>query len=173
MTAAPASVQPITVEQLRGIVEGLGKYKVPPDDALAVLAAVLTGWQSCNDAVKWDYRVVEHGRARIENLPPGLRLTFDADARAIGHPRPRRGNRGQTRIREKGWHDLAPDVAARFREMMTKANPGQGFGDRGGPVAHFVAAVIPLVFADQMPDANTIGQFLARHRREQETRARR
>src|SRR5262249_59258288 len=50
MTAAPASVQPITVEQLRGIVEGLGKYKVPPDDALAVLAAVLTGWQSCHDA---------------------------------------------------------------------------------------------------------------------------
>lgn len=174
MNVPSDDLQPITAEQLRKIIEGLeSRCKVPPVDELAVLAAALTGLQYCNlpPDQEWDRdfptRVtdVTSRRDTVRKTSPRLRPTFDIDERTrddgttIGHPR----------HDEKDWRDLAPDIAARFRRVY----PGQEFGDRGGPVARFAAAVIPLIFPGQNPDADTVGQYLARHRRKQETRARR
>jgi hypothetical protein len=159
MRAPPdaGTVQPITADKLRKIIEGL-QCHVPSDDKLSVAAAMLTGMQSCNldPCQEWgDYRVEERGRARIETVPSWLRLTFDADKRAIGHPRKKK----------KGWRDFASDIADLFRGMMEEANPGQGFGDRDGPLADFVAAVIPLIFPNEEPSGSAVGQCLARRRK--------
>jgi hypothetical protein len=161
MKAPPEHVEPITAGQLRKIIKGLGKrYSPPPDPELAVLAAVLTGWQSCNDDPEWgDPAFVvsvydERGRARIDKTPPWLRLGFDADKRALGHLRRRKRDR----------RDLARDIGPRFQQMMQGANPGLPFGSRDGPVARFIAAVIPLVFPGQHSSVPAVGQLL--HRRD-------
>jgi hypothetical protein len=176
MKAPPnaGTVQPITADQLRKIIEGLqcssqvrGRRRpaprrwrchVPSDDKLSVAAATLTGMRSCNldPCQEWgNHRVEVRGRARIETVPPWLPLAFDATARAIGHPRKKK----------KGWRDFAPDIAALFRGMMEEANPGRPFRDRDGPLADFVATVIPLIFPNEKPSASAVGQYLARWRR--------
>lgn len=161
MKAPPPHVAPITTGQLRKIIAGLGKRYCPPSaNELAVLAAVLTGMQSCNliddlgQGPEFFTRVedVKGGPARIHKEPPWLQLTFDADKRAIGHPR----------RRKKTWRDLAPDIAAEFRKAMRPTNLHEPFRDRDGPVAAFVAAVVPLIFPDQRPSAGAVGQCLAR-----------
>jgi hypothetical protein len=138
MKAPPGHVEPITAGQLRKIIKGLG-YCPPSDSELAVLAATLTGWQSCNDAPEWGCHVrVENvkdkgGPARVDKVPPWLRLTFDADKRALGHPRPGMKDKwpidhpryGEKDWRKKDCHDLVLDIAPRFRGMMQKANPGR------------------------------------------------
>jgi hypothetical protein len=179
MKAPPPHVDPITADKLREIIAKLKRCHPPPDHELGMLAAVLTGWQSCNlpddcgQGREFFTRVedVEGGPAR-DKVPPWLRLTFDADKRLIGHPRPGMKHKwlvghprhGEKNWRKNGWHDLALDIAPRFREMMQKEgrNPGRLFRDRGGPVERFVAAVIPLVFPDQHLSAAVVGQYLHR-----------
>jgi hypothetical protein len=172
MKASPPHVAPITADQLRRIIEGLGdRYRVPSSDALNVLAAVLTGMQSCNDPDDWgrggefEVRVeattkgspahiegIKGSPARLDKRGLLPRLTFDADKRTIGHPRRRR--RG-----------LLPDIAAEFRKAMKPTNPNAPLGDRDGPVADFVAAVIPLIFQGHRLSASAAGQRITRARR--------
>ena len=173
MKAPLPHVETITADQLRGIIEGLGCH-APPAPELAALAATLTGWQACNDAEEWGCYVrvedVKGGPARVDKVPPWLRLTFDADKRLLGHPRPGKKHKwpidhprhGEKDWRKKDCHDLVLDIAPRFRGMMQKANPGRPFRDKGGPIARFIAAVIPLVFPDQRLSAAAVGQYLAR-----------
>jgi hypothetical protein len=171
-----AAERGIKAGQLRKIIEGLkGRpHNSPPDHELSVLAAVLTGIQSCNLPDDWGrggdfYAHVDAiegikgtpARFGDKGPPPQPRLTFDAGKRLIGHPR----------RKQRKWSDFEPDIAARFQQMMKAANPGQEFRDRDGPVADFVAAVAPLVFPGQKTTAGAVGQRLARRRRK--TRARR
>jgi hypothetical protein len=163
MTAAPATVQ------LRKIIEGVGgRCKVVvSDDELAVFAAALAGWRDGNVPPRgwWEnpgeFSVCADGVRH--SVPVHLQHAVER-----GQVKPA-GPIGRLKRRKRKWHDLAPDIAAWFRRM----SPGQEFGDRDGPVARFVAAVIPLAFPDQNPDVGTVGQYLARHQQKQKTRARR
>jgi hypothetical protein len=180
MKAPPPHVAPITADRLRGIIAKLKGYDPPPDHELDMLAAVLTGWQSCSlpDDCGQGREFLTHvedgqgGPARVDKVPPWLRLTFDADKRLIGHPRPGMKHKwpighprhGEKDWREKGWRDLARDIGPRLRQMMIAANRGsrQRFGYRDGPVAGFIAEVIPLVFPGQESTVDAVGQYLAR-----------
>jgi hypothetical protein len=154
-TAAAASV---TAYQLLEIIRGL-KLRPPPDKELAVLVAMLAGMRYCNEPTEM---LDEHGRfLRHAQRPPHLRPLFDAEARAIGHPRPRRGTARLTHRRPKKWQDFAPEIAARFRAMY----PDQEFGDREGPLAGFVAAVVPSIFPKQKPSVRAVGLLLARRKK--------
>jgi hypothetical protein len=136
-----------------------------------VLAAVLTGMQSCNDPDDWgqggEFEVcveattkgspayiegIKGSPARSDKRGLRPRLTFDTDKRAIGH----------RRRDERDWRDFDSDIAAEFRKAMETTNRDEPFGDRGGPVERFVAAVVPLIFPDQHPSADAVGQHLAR-----------
>jgi hypothetical protein len=176
MRAPPGHVEPITADRLHKIIKCLG-YCPPSDAKLVVLAAVLTGMQSCNLPDDWgrDFftRVedVKGGPARVDKVPPWLRLTFDADKRALGHPRPGMKHKwpighprhGEKDWRKKDWRDLARNIGPRVRQMMIAANPGrQRFGYRDGPVTGFIVEVIPLVFPDQESTVDAVGQYLAR-----------
>jgi hypothetical protein len=122
-------------------------------------AVEFTKMQRCNDPPSpwWenpgDFTLrVNEGPARSQT-PVHLRAAY-AHGRALP-PWERR---------KKDWRDLAPDIAAGFRRLY----PDETFRDRDGPLARFVAEVIPLIFPDQRPSASAVGQFLAR-----KTRARR
>lgn len=62
------------------------------------------------------------------------------------------------------WHDFAPDLARMFREAMERANPGLrlGLSDKG-PVAQYVAAVIPYITGDR-PTSNAVARHLQRQK---------
>lgn len=170
MKAPPDTVRPIAVEQVREIIEGL-KYPLPTSDKLSEMAALLTGMQSCNRdpvvelASEPEVRVkgVVVGRDRVTRLtgketvtrvPVHLRFAFArGDMKHWG------------KRRQRGWRDFAPDIAARFRQAMKGVGPDLPLGDRDGPVASFVAAVVPLAFPGQRPSAGAVGQLLARRRK--------
>jgi hypothetical protein len=163
MKAPPNPVRPIRAYRLRRIINGLGpRYQLPSSGALRVLAAALTGMQSCNDPVQWDpdfevrsFDEYGHEHLRLRTRKPvWLRLKS-----ATGSPK----------RRQKSLGNLLPDIAAEFRKAMKPTNPNEPFGDRDGPVADFVAAVIPLIFPGQELSADAVGQRLAR--RQKKTRA--
>lgn len=156
------ALPPITVKQVRQIIRALGdQYKVPSDDALAELAAVLTGHQYCNvlpeeelegfprrvqDALGNEYVI----KAPLLPDPPPVdwqgpgRISEQAqDKRTLGHPR----------HFERTWHDLAPDMAAAFHKAM-----GRKLGKRAA-TARFLEKVIPLV-TGETPSVHTIGREL-------------
>jgi hypothetical protein len=163
MKAPPVRVEPITADQLRGIIEGLGeRYVVPSDDDMARLAAVYTGMQYCNLPPGEEYpgfpiRLLDvRGNEVIIQAPlwpPGVRpCDWDDRAFAFGHPRFEKPT---------NWNDLAADMAAEFRRAMEPTNPRRSFGKKY-VVAQFLEKVIPLIFADQKPSDRTIWQQLAR-----------
>jgi hypothetical protein len=173
----PATVQPITAAKLREILKskhvmGRYSYHVPLSHELSVLAAVLTGWQSCNlePDREWasypctrEFTHQDQEVASSSRVPFWLRIKFDVDRRAIGHP-----------DYERGWRDAAHDIAARLRPAMERANPGRRFG-KGGPIARFIAEVVPLIFPGKMPLSADVRQHLVQpyQRKRRKRRARR
>jgi hypothetical protein len=136
MKAPPDTTQPITAERLHLIVWGFGgNYNIPPDNELAVLAAVLTGWQPRDPEQAW----APHLRRVIE-LPGHSAEDWHPLALEIA-------------IRFQGM----------MEEANPYRREGKGFGYQGGIVESFVAAVIPLVLPGQRPLPETVGRFLARH----------
>jgi hypothetical protein len=163
------SAHPTSTYQLRElIINDLG-LRPPPDKELAVLVAVHTGMGSCNEPDAWDdsfYAKKYDKRGRLihhTQTPPHLVLSFDAESRALGHLRPRRGTAELTHRRPKKWQDFAPEIATRFQAMY----PDQNFGDRDGLLARFVAAAIQQTFPGPAPSVPAVGQLLARRRKRQ------
>jgi hypothetical protein len=159
---------PTITYQLRETIIGDLGLRPPPDKEFAMLVAWLRGVQFCNEPDVWDVHTKtfdEHGRLlRRSQTPAWLRLTFDVEARAIGHPRPRRGNARLTHRRPKKWRDFAGETAERFRAMY----PEREFGERDGVLASFVYAAMRLTFPGRGPrSAGAVGQFLARQRKRQ------
>jgi hypothetical protein len=162
MKAPPDAVRPITAEKLREIIRGLGsRYTMPPPDSeLVAVASELTKMQRCNDppAGWWenpkDFSIQVKGGAVRVQTPVWLQGAF---ARGQAEP-------PWTR-RKKNWGDLAPDIAAHFRQLY----PGRKFGDRDGTVALFVAEVIRLVLPNQKPSVRAVGLRLARKARTHRT----
>jgi hypothetical protein len=162
MKAPPNPIRPITIDQVREIIEGLkGRYVVPSDDDMARLAAVYTGMQYCNlppgeEFPGFPIRLLDvlgnEVIIREPLFPPGV-IPCDWEDRApFGHPR---------YVKPTTWNDLADDMAAEFRRAMEPTNPGRSFGNKY-VVAQFLEKVIPLIFADQKPSDRTIWQQLAR-----------
>lgn len=66
----------------------------------------------------------------------------------------------------KNWHGIAEHVAASFRLAMAANNPDDRFGySNDGPVARFVAAVVPMVTGEDAPHVDTVAQHLKRKRK--------
>jgi hypothetical protein len=160
MRAPPDPIRPITVEQVREIIAGLGdNYVAPSYDDMARLAAVYTGLQYCNLPPGEEFPGfplhlldVRGNEVIIQAplFPPGV-IPCDWDDRApFGHPR---------YVKPTTWNDLADDMAAEFRRAMKPTNPGRRFGKKYA-VARFLEKVIPLIFSDQKPSTTTIWQQL-------------
>jgi hypothetical protein len=166
MKAPPNPIRPITIEQVRGIIKGLGgRYVTPSDDDMARLAAVYTGMQYRNLPPEEEFpgfpiRLLDVGGNEViirrPLFPPGVH-PFDWDKRAFGHPR----------HFEIGWKDpwpaetdpsLAHNMAAEFRRAMDPTNPGRSFGDKYA-VARFLEKIIPLV-TGETPARRTIERHL-------------
>jgi hypothetical protein len=172
MKAPPDAVRPVTVERVREMIRGLGgSYVDPSADDMARLAAVYTGMQYCNLHPEQEFpgfpiRLLDvlgnEVIIRAPLFPPGER-PCDWDDRAFGHPRFEKPT---------NWHDLAPDMASEFRQMMKPTNPGRRFGNKYA-VARFLKKMIPLV-TGETPSAATIGQELKQpyQRKRPRTRAR-
>jgi hypothetical protein len=163
MKAPPGHVEPITADQLRKIIAGL-KYPIPPIDELSVWAAAFTGAQSCNrdpmvelaSEPEVSVKSAVIGRDRVVRLT-GKETVTRVPVHLRGHDMKHWRKR-----RRRDWRDFAPDIAARFRQAMRGMDPDLPLGDRDGPVASFVAAVVRLIFPDQHPSVSAVGQFLAR-----------
>jgi hypothetical protein len=168
--APPDATQPITADRLRKIMVDLG-FLVPPSGELGEMAAAFAVMQLFNRDPRVELasepgvsvKSVVTSRDRVARLTGKETIT-----KVPIHLRPAFARGDMKHWRQKNWRDFAPDIAARFRQAMKKMDPNLPLGDRDGPVASFVAAVIPLIFPDQRPSASAVGQFLAR-----KTRARR
>jgi len=65
----------------------------------------------------------------------------------------------------ESWHDIAVAVASSFRLAMAEKNPHDRFGfSNDGPVARFVAEVVPMI-TGETPRVETVAQHLKRARR--------
>jgi hypothetical protein len=161
---------PITVTQVRGIIEDLeGRYVVPSGDDIARLAAVYTGMQYCNLPPEQEFpgfpiRLLDvlgnEVIIRAPLWPPGVR-PCDWDDRPFGHPRFEKLT---------NWLVLAHDMAAEFRRMMKPTNPHRKFGDKYA-VARFLEKMIPLV-TGETPARSTIERHLKKPYRRKRPRKR-
>jgi hypothetical protein len=154
------ALPPITVEQIREIIAGLGSYNMPSDDALNRLAVVFTARQSQYDPVwpGFPARAVDAlGNEYIikaplligDDIPDDLEDRKRPDGSWLGHPR---------YTGRKLWHHLVKDMYDEFCGAMAPVNPDCKF-DPGSAAARFLEQVIPLV-TGETPAAATIGQQL-------------
>jgi hypothetical protein len=152
MKAPPAHAKSITAEQLLEIIEGLG-LPPPQDNELAAQAVEFTKMQRCNDPPSRWWENPGDFTLRVNDGPARPQTPVHLQAAYV---------RGQAippwKRRKKDWRDLAPDIAAGFRRLY----PGETFGDRDGPLARFVAGVIPLIFPDQRKSGRAVGLYLRR-----------
>jgi hypothetical protein len=158
MKGPPEHVEQITADRLREVIVGL-KCPAPSKNELSEMAAAYAAMQLFDRDPKVELasepgvsaRNIVTGKVRVTNVPVHLRHVVA---------------RGATKHwKQKNWSDRAPDIAAPFRRAMKGVDPNLPLRDRDGPVARFVAAVIPLIFPGQHPSVSAVGQVLARKTR--------
>jgi hypothetical protein len=62
---------------------------------------------------------------------------------------------------EVGWHEVAEVIAAAFKTVLLNTNAVVG-NPQTGPVARFVAAVIPYITGEDDPGPKAVGEHLTR-----------
>jgi len=169
VTATVASLKPISPEQLRRIIAGLGaRYErmMPADDKLFRLARMCTARQPQYDhtpeqqwaayghlfglwpsGVGFPVQTIDVRGNKYTLKAPLFHpkhIPPDWDQRAIGHP---------CYAEPTTWRDIVQDLADEFHGAM-----GRTFDWRGA-TARFLEKVIPLITGER-PSARTIGQRL-------------
>jgi hypothetical protein len=66
----------------------------------------------------------------------------------------------------ENWHSVAKAVAASFQAVLSTTNKNIAFGysSHGGPLARFVAAVVPMI-TGETPTAESVSKHLQRQRK--------